>query len=398
MRTLYLDCGMGAAGDMLAAALAELSPDPQETVRQLNAIGIPDVRFSLEPSVKCGIRGSHMHVHVHGTEEHEHMHECEHEHHHEHHHHSSPDHIAHIISDLTMPDEVKKDAIAVFDLLAEAESHVHGVEVTDIHFHEVGTMDAVADIVAVCYLLHALNIGEVIASAVNTGSGHVHCAHGILPVPAPATAYLLRGIPIYSGEIRSELCTPTGAALLKYFVTRFGEMPVLRTTAVGYGMGSKDFDIANCLRAMLGESADETDCVLELLCNVDDMTGEAIGYAVKKLEESGALDVYTAPIYMKKNRPGTMICVLCRPFDKETVLSVLFQHTTTIGVRENRMKRYTLDRRIEEKETPYGTIRRKISDGYGVQRIKIEADDIQRIADEQGCSLADAVKLLEEHT
>ncbi len=397
MRTLYLDCGMGAAGDMLSAALLELFPDPQELVDQLNGIGLPNVRFVLEPSVKCGITGSQMHVHVCGAEEHAayHTHEHEHDHPHEHHH-SGIAGITHILSDhVTLPDDVRRDALAVFDLLAQAESHVHGVPVTDIHFHEVGTMDAVADIVCVCYLIRSLDVQEVLASPVRTGSGHVHCAHGILPVPAPATAYLLRDVPIYSGEIRDELCTPTGAALLKHFVTRFGDMPVLKPTAIGYGMGTKDFPAANCVRAILGETADITDSVFELSCNIDDMTGEAIGYAVGKLFECGALDVFTVPICMKKNRPGTLLCALCKTSDKEAVVQAVFRYTTTLGVRESAVDRYALLRNIETAHTPYGTVRRKVSEGYGVHRIKWEADDIARVADENDCSFAQAQHLLD---
>lgn len=402
MKTLYLDCGMGAAGDMLSAALIELFDDPQSMVDKLNGIGIPDVRFSLEKAVKCGITGAHMHVHVHGTEEHaehhdhDHDHSHTHEHHHDHHH-SSVAEITHIIADhLSLPEEVKQNALRVFTMIAEAESHVHGVPVTDIHFHEVGTMDAVADVVCVSYLLHELQVGQVIASPVQTGTGQVHCAHGVLPVPAPATAYLLRGIPIYSGEIRGELCTPTGAALLKAFVTRFGDMPVMRTHAIGYGMGTKDFPAANCIRAMLGETEDRTGFVTLLACNVDDMTGEEIGYAVGKLFEAGALDVYTTPIYMKKNRPGFLLRVMCVPADKDKLVREIFRYTTTIGVRESEMKRYTLDRRTETAETANGTVRYKISEGFGVQRVKPEADDLSRIADETGCSFREAARLAEE--
>ena len=392
MKTLYLDCSMGAAGDMLSAALIALFPEPQAMLDKLNAVGIPNVEYALEPAVKCGITGLQMRVRVHGEEEHEH----EHEHHHAHHHSGLRD-IRHILCDhLSLPDDVRQGALEVFSLLAEAESHVHGVPVEEIHFHEVGTMDAVADIVAVCLLLYALNVSEVIASPVCTGSGQVRCAHGLLPVPAPATAYLLRDIPIYGGEVHSELCTPTGAALLRYFVTKFGAMPVMRTSAIGYGMGQKDFPAANCVRAMLGDTADETDSVTELSCNVDDMTGEAIGYAVGKLLDAGALDVVTIPIYMKKNRPGVCIQVLCRPSDHETMLREMFRLTSTLGVRECAMTRRTLHRETETVDTPYGPVRFKVSDGYGVHRDKAEADDVARVADARNCSFQEAKSRLEE--
>ena len=206
---------------------------------------------------------------------------------HHHHHHGGMADIRGIVSGLPLPTMVKLDILSVYEEIAQAESQVHGVPMEHIHFHEVGTMDAIADITAVCLLLHRLAPDKVVASPVHVGSGQVRCAHGILPVPAPATAYLLRGIPIYGGEITGELCTPTGAALLKYFATEFGPMPVMRVQAMGYGMGKKDFPRANCVRAMLGETEDAGDRIVELQCNVDDMTGEAIGFALEQLRFLG---------------------------------------------------------------------------------------------------------------
>ena len=405
MKTLYLDCSMGAAGDMLAAALLELLPDPDAFVAELNALAIPDVKFSRETSVKCGITGTHLQVTVHGEEEgaHDHHHAHSHDHHHDHahahhhdhahshHHHASLHDIEHIVrGHLSLPATVADNVMAVYHLIADAESKAHGKPVSEIHFHEVGTMDAIADITAVCLLMHRLAPDEIIVSPVHVGSGQVHCAHGILPVPAPATATILQDVPIYGGSIQGELCTPTGAALLKHFADSFGEMPVMRTSAIGYGMGQKDFPAANCVRALLGERSDASDDVIELCCNIDDMTGEAIGYAFDKLFAAGALDVYTIPIGMKKSRPGHLLHVICREADKDALVRALFAHTTTIGIRENRFRRYTLDRRIETIETVDGPVRRKCSTGYGVSREKFEHDDLARIADAQGLSLREA--------
>lgn len=411
MKTLYIDCGMGAAGDMLTAALMELLPDPDAFIEKLNALEIPGVQIIKEKAVKCGISGTHVSVTVHGTEEdehlhehhhenehlheHEHPHEDEHDHEHEHHHHSSMHEIEHIILNLKIPQKVQKDILAVYGLIAEAESHAHGVPVTDIHFHEVGTMDAVADITAVCMLMNEISPDEIIVSPVHVGSGQVKCAHGILPVPAPATANILRDVPIYGGSVKGELCTPTGAALLKYFAARFGDMPVMKTQAIGYGMGKKDFPAANCVRAMLGETADKTDVVLELSCNVDDMTAEAISFASERLFEGGAREVYTVPIGMKKSRPGTLIRVMCTEQDKEKILGLLFKYTTTIGVRETLTHRYVLERSIETLQTPYGEVRRKVSRGYGVLRSKYEYDDLSRIAKEQNISLDEVRQRIE---
>lgn len=405
MKTLYLDCSMGAAGDMLAAALLELLPDPDAFVAELNALAIPDVKFSRETSVKCGITGTHLQVTVHGEEEgaHDHHHAHSHDHHHDHahahhhdhahshHHHASLHDIEHIVrGHLSLPATVADNVMAVYRLIADAESKAHGKPVSEIHFHEVGTMDAIADITAVCLLMHRLAPDEIIVSPVHIGSSQVHCAHGILPVPAPATATILQDVPIYGGSIQGELCTPTGAALLKHFASRFGEMPVMRTSAIGYGMGKKDFPAANCVRALLGERSAASDDVIELCCNIDDMTGEAIGYAFDKLFAAGALDVYTIPIGMKKSRPGHLLHVICREAEKDALVRALFAHTTTIGIRENRFRRYTLDRHIETIETSDGPVRRKCSTGYGVSREKFEHDDLARIADTQGLSLREA--------
>ena len=382
MKTLYLDCGMGAAGDMLTAALLELLPDKAGFVEELNALGIPGVQFTAEKCEKCGITGTHMKVTVRGEEE-----ESGH-----HHHHGSLGDIRSIVSGLPIPTMVKLDILSVYEEIAQAESHVHGVPMEHIHFHEMGTMDAIADVTAVCLLLHRLAPDKIISSPVHVGSGQVRCAHGILPVPAPATAYLLRGIPIYSGEIMGELCTPTGAALVKHFATEFGDMPVMKVHAIGYGMGRKDFPRANCVRAMLGDTEDAGDQIVELRCNVDDMTGEAIGFALEQLMTGGALDAFTVPIGMKKSRPGVLITVLCREEQKEAMVRLMLKHTTTLGIREFPCLRYTLSRTTETPDTPYGVVRKKVSFGYGVRREKFEYDDLVKIAREQALSIAEVLK------
>lgn len=376
MKLLYLDCGMGAAGDMLTAALLELFPDREAIIQELNGIGIPGVRYELETTQKCGITGSRMRVLVGREEEGEHLHSRDtHDHTH-----STPASIDHMISHLSLSQWAAEQARQVYRMIAAAESKVHGVTVEQIHFHEVGSLDALADVAAVCYLMEKLSPDRVEASPVHVGSGRISCAHGILPVPAPATAELLKGIPIYGGSITGELCTPTGAALLRQFVTSFGPMPVMTVDAVGYGMGKKDFAAANCLRILLGHEAEEEDAVVELRCNLDDMTGEEIGFATELLMAEGALDVFTTPIGMKKNRPGVLLTVLCKSKHRESMVRQLFRCTTTLGIREESCRRYTLERRTETTETPYGPLRRKIASGYGVERRKPEYEDLARIA------------------
>ena len=392
MRTLYIDCRMGAAGDMLTAALLELLPDPDAFISELNAIGIPGAEYRAAPSVKCGIAGTHVSVLLHGSEAACHANETVHC--------ADRDHtglheIEHIISELPLSESVKTDILSVFGRIAQAESAVHGIPVPHIHFHEVGTLDAVADVTAVCMLMDRLAPDEIVVSPVHVGSGQVRCAHGILPVPAPATAEILKGVPIYGGSVDGELCTPTGAALLRHFASRFGDMPVMRTEAIGYGMGTKDFGWANCVRVLLGETEDARDSVTVLSCNIDDMTAEEIGFAMDRLLDGGAREVYTVPIGMKKNRPGTLLRVICSTADREQMAELVFRYTSTIGVRETEMGRYILERTTGEAETPYGTVRVKRSAGYGVSRRKYEYDDIARIARERGIGLREARELIE---
>lgn len=396
MRTLFFDCSMGAAGDMLCAALLELLPDPDAAVRELNGIGIPHIVFEKNASVKNGITGMHLSVRVDGEEEHEpaETHYHDHAHHHAHRDLAS---VETILSGLAVSDRVKANAFAVYRLIAEAESHVHGCPVDRIHFHEVGTLDAIADVTAFCFLAERLSPDRVIASPVHVGSGTVRCAHGVLPVPAPATAYLLKDVPIYGGEIKGELCTPTGAALLKHFAAQFGPMPTMRVQRIGYGMGTKDFDTANCVRAMLGETdTQNTQTVFELSANVDDMTAEQIGFASERLFEAGAVEVYTVPVGMKKSRPGTLIRAIVGRDEKESVLSAFFRHTTTLGVREAETKRYVLSRTVDSHETALGTVRVKRSDGYGVVREKVEYEDLARIARERNIAIAEAASLVKK--
>ena len=419
MKTLYLECNMGAAGDMLAAALLELYPQPEEFVRRMNSLGIPGVEFSAQPAVKCGITGTHVSVTVHGEEEesqdvhlhhhdhhhdHEHAHDHDHDHHehehhehdhgHGHHHHAGMGDIRHILSHLDIPQDVREDAEEVYELIALAESHAHGRPVEEIHFHEVGTLDAVADVVAVCWLIHDLAPEQILASPVHVGWGQVRCAHGILPVPAPATAHILRDVPTYGGSVEGELCTPTGAALLKHFAQSFGPSPVMRVEKIGYGMGKKDFEAANCLRAMLGETQEGRETNAQLCCNLDDMTPEALGFVQERLWEAGALDVTTTPVGMKKNRPGVLLTCMCRLEDRERLVSLLFRHTTTLGIRESQCSRYTLSRSQRSLETPWGPVRIKTSAGWGVTREKPEYEDLAKIARDQDLPLDKVKELL----
>ena len=521
LKTLYLECNMGAAGDMLMGALYEICPQSvkEEFLILMNDL-IPGVAVIAETVSRNGIQGTHMQVLVNGQEEeshehhhghedghfheheehesgydheyeahenghfhehdkmheighfyehdemherghfldheahenghfheheghgeghfhdheeahhHEHLHfheqEEHHDHHHTHEHHSLAD-IHELILSLELPETVKNRACKVYDRIAAAEGQAHGKEVTEIHFHEVGTKDAVVDVVGTCWLVDKLAPEKLLASPVRTGYGHVHCAHGILSVPAPATAYLLKGIPAYAGDIEGEMCTPTGAALLSEFVEEYVPMPVMVTEMVGYGMGKKEFQILNCVRSFLGTTTEDIKTmdsagtsntkagkpdltggqtaalnhpgnvsvqngtgvngrIVELSCNLDDMTPEELGYASELLREKGALEVYIASVLMKKNRSGFVLTCLCEPDLEEDLVRIMLAETTTIGVRRKEWERYELSREVTTLETRYGTVRVKTSKGFGTEKKKLEYEDIKRIAGEQGKS------------
>lgn len=380
MRTLYIDCSMGCAGDMLTATLLELHPDKDDFLRRMNAALGGKAVLSASPDSKCGLRGTHVTVLINGDEEGEAT-----RHHHEH---TSISEILSFIDSVPLEVKVREDAKKVYSLIAEAESRVHGQPMENVHFHEVGSLDAIADVLSVCTLMHELAPERILASEVNVGSGTVRCAHGVLPVPAPATELILRGVPIYSGQIKSELCTPTGAALLKFFVLEFGAMPTMQIENAGCGTGKKDFECANVVRAFIGETTDEGDRIIELACNLDDMTPEELSFAMEELFTLGALDVYFTSIGMKKSRPGVKLTCMCRERQRKQMLECIFKHTTTLGVREYVCKRYELGRSEKTVRTQDGEVRVKTSSGYGAVREKAEYEDLAALARKSGKTIA----------
>lgn len=387
MRTLYFECAMGAAGDMLMGALYELCPEKERFLADMNAL-LPGVRLEAEAVRRQGIAGTHMRVAVHGQEE---GHDRHHEHHH-HEHHSLAD-IEAMIDGFSLPQAVRESAKSTYGLIAQAESEAHGVDVGEVHFHEVGALDAVVDVTGVCYLLHLLSPEAVCASTVTVGSGTVHTAHGLLPVPAPATARLLTGVPVTAGDIEAEMCTPTGAALLRTFARSFGPMPDGKVLGCGYGCGTKDFHRANCLRAFLLDTAEASegpnDRIVELKANIDDMTGEDMGFAMERLLEAGAVDVSYAPVYMKKDRPGVVLTCLCRPGDADRLAREMLRHTSTFGVRRTDCPRYAMSVSSAEVETVYGSVPRKTGTGYGLVKSKPEYEAMAESARLHGVPLAE---------
>ena len=401
MRTLYIECRMGAAGDMLMSALYELMDGEQkkEFLERMNGLGLPGVKITSRKSSTCGISGTHMEVTVYGEEEHEHEHGHEHGHgephpghhgygheemHGDHpgHHHADPLHISELIGGLDLPEEVRANAGQVYDAIADAEAKAHGCPVEQVHFHEVGALDAVADVTGVCYAMYLLKPERIVVSPVHVGSGTVRCAHGIMPVPAPATANLLSGVPMYGGSIQGELCTPTGAALLVHFADSFGDMPVMSGTDVGIGIGTKEFDQANCVRIFLGEEISGTNVkksgngeIAELVCNIDDMTPEALAFAAARLIELGALDVYTVAGTMKKGRPGWELTVLCETDRIDETAKNIMRETTTNGVRVRLCEKYFLTPGIETIQTEHGEMRIKTAEDFGIRHEKPEYED-----------------------
>ncbi len=410
MKTLYLECNMGASGDMVMGALYELLSDSAKDtfIKNMNSLFPNQLMLSASPSEKCGIWGTKMNVVILGQEEtSEHVHD---------HLHTGYQEMLEQIGNLPISASVKEHAKAVYTLIGNAESAAHHTDISQIHFHEVGTLDAIMDVVGCCLLMELLNPEQIIASPIHVGSGSVRCAHGILPVPAPATAEILKDIPIYGGSIDGELCTPTGAALLKHFASQFTPMPPMTVEQTGYGMGAKDFATANCLRAFWGslsilpvpsprqlpgypsaaavrsdgdkethpdyytEQFHSLDQILELSCNLDDMTPETISYATKLLLDAGALDVYTTPIHMKKDRPGILLTVLCNVTEESRFSRLILTHTATRGIRIQPCYRRTLDAQFRKISTVYGEITIKISTGYGITKCKPEYEDVAAAA------------------
>ncbi len=375
---------MGAAGDMLTAALLELVPDRAAAIARINALGIPGVHVHADPATVCGLVGTRVDVHIHGHTEEEHHH-----HHHDHgkvdahervpphhHHHASRADIAAQIAALNASEAVKSHVQAVYDLIADAEAKAHGRPVSEIHFHEVGMADALSDIASVALLLEELGPVRVVASRPEVGGGFVQCAHGTLPVPAPATAHILTGVPYTSGAANCELLTPTGAALLVHFADAFGPMPPLAVERTGLGLGHREVPgRLNGVRAFLGEETTASaggpnGRVVELRANIDDMTGEDLAFACDRLRATGALDVSLAPLTMKKGRPGHLLIVLAPPEQADALAAAILRETSTFGVRRVDCARYELEREIVP-----GDVRVKVGRGYGVEKSKPEFAD-----------------------
>ena len=369
MKICYIDAFSGISGDMTVGALLDAGADFGALNDALSSLGT-GATFRVEKTKRRGISASKFYVDGTDSKAHRHLH-----------------HIDKMIDAAPLPDKVKSNAKAVFRRLAESEAKCHATTIEKVHFHEVGAVDSICDIVGACFCLDNLGIDSIVCSPINVGSGTVNTEHGVLPVPAPATADLLTGHPVYSRGPAVELTTPTGAALMTTLASQFGPMPALRVAGTGYGAGDKDFpENANVLRVLLGESsgAEESTSVGVIEANIDDATPELLGYATERLLEAGALDVTIAPVLMKKNRPGSALTVLARPEDTERLAALLFGETTTLGVRIYTAERRVQKREIREVDTPHGRVRVKFSD---TGAFAPEYEDCRRLAVEHGVPL-----------
>jgi len=369
MKICYLDAFSGISGDMTVGALLDAGADREALLSALTSLGT-GAKFEVEKTKRRGIAASKFRVLTGETKNHRHLH-----------------HILELIAKSGIAERAKQNASAVFQGLGEAEAKVHAIPLEKVHFHEVGAVDSICDIVGACVGFDLLGVGAIYSSALNVGSGTVKTEHGVLPVPAPATAELLTGKPIYARGPSVELTTPTGAAIAATLAVEFGPLPPLCLASTGYGAGDKDFpEHANVLRVIVGETsgAEESTTVAVLEANIDDSSPQVLGYAMDRLLEAGALDVTLESVLMKKNRPGTLVRVIAKPEDREALAQLLFTETSTLGLRTYSAERRVKSRRFVEVETPYGKVRMKIADDGSFAP---EYDDCRDIAIKTGLPL-----------
>lgn len=391
-KALYFDCFSGAAGDMILGALLDAGVPLDGLRAALGSLAIDYGEIAAERVVRSGVAATKFGLVERHDDRHRHDHGQDH-----HHGHNSLKEIAGCIGRSALSDAGKARALRLFERLAEAEAAIHDMPVEKVHLHEVGAIDSIVDIVGCVYALEYVGAAEISASALNVGGGTVQCAHGVLPVPAPATASLLRGAPIYAGDLKTELVTPTGALIVTDYAASYGALPPMTVQRIGYGAGDRDFKgHPNVLRVFIGETAGaaRTERIVTIECEIDDMNPQLFGPLMDRLHAAGALDVFYAPVMMKKSRPGTLVTVLAQPEQRDALTGLLFAETTTIGVRYQEVLRERLDREIRTIETPVGTIRFKVaSRDARIFNASPEFDDCARIAQERGIPIKDVQAL-----
>ena len=383
MKILYFDCSSGISGNMTIGALLEIINDENYLLNELKKLNIDGYEIKISKKVKNGITGTHVDVLLEHEDHHkhkEHNHENEHTHHHEHRNLSD---VNKIIDNSTLNDEVKKLAKKIFLRVAKAESKVHNKPLEEVHFHEVGAIDSIIDIVGTAILINKINPDKIVSSTVNDGYGFIECAHGKMAVPVPATSEIFSNsnVKFRQIEIDTELVTPTGAAIIAELATDFMPLPEMQVEKIGWGSGSKDLQIPNVLKVYYGNIEDEKDDIVVMETNIDDCGGELLGYTQELLFKNGALDVFFTPIFMKKNRPGYRMSITCKQEDKLKLQNIIFRETTTIGIRYRKEHRAVLKREIIEIETKYGKIKAKKVINNGEEYIYPEYEEIKKIAE-----------------
>jgi len=394
MAVAYFDCFAGAAGDMIVASLLDAGADLDALREEIAKLALGDVHVEADQVRRGSLAGMLFRVHEHHHHHHHHDHGHDHADGHGHKHRHLGD-ILKLIDDAALAERVAERARRIFRRLAEAEAKVHGTGIEEVHFHEVGAVDSIVDIVSACVAMELLGIEKVFSSPLALGSGTITCAHGEMPAPAPATAQLVVGAAVHSPGIDGEATTPTGAAILTTLAESYGPAPSMRVSAVGFGAGTRETGaLPNLLRVFVGELVDDADLdsVVELSANLDDCSGEVLGAAIGRLLSAGCLDAWASPVVMKKSRPGWVLSVLCEPADVAEAEEILFAETTTFGIRRRCCRRAKLRRRHETVETPYGPVRMKLG-RRGEREITAapEFDDCRRAAEAHGVAVREVL-------
>lgn len=420
-RILYFDCFAGISGDMSIGALVDLGLEPSAVVEEIKKLGVKGYDIEINKIQRFSLSGTDVKITLNGevdcVHEHEHSgHTHDHGHGHSHHHDEnerSLSNIVHIIRSSGISDRAKQLSIAVFGEIAKAEAAVHGKRISEVHFHEVGAIDSIVDIVGTAICIDMLKVDRILCSPVHEGQGFINCRHGRLPVPVPAVIKMLggSGISIVTEDIQAELVTPTGFGILKTVTEGCGKMPEMFVESVGYGFGKTETGRLNALRVILGTSArgsqepiqdavtkEENDTVRDSVTlmetNIDNTTGEILGYTMDKIMKAGALDAYFTPIQMKKNRPAVMLSVLCKTNDTEKLSDIIFRETSTIGIRTQEIERITLKREIRTVQTELGEVRVKLVIVRGLERIQPEYEDCARIAEKNNLSINEVYEIV----
>ena len=393
MKTLYFDCSSGISGNMTLGALTEIIGDEKYLLEELKKLNLDGYHIEISKKIKNGITGTYVDVIL--ENEHHHHHEHGEHHHHEHEHRNLND-VNQIIENSSLDKSVKELAKKIFLRVAKAESKVHNKPIEEVHFHEVGAIDSIVDIVGTVILINKINPDKIISSIVNDGHGFIECAHGTMSVPVPATSeiFAASNVKFKQIDIDTELVTPTGAAIIAELATEFSTLPAMTIEKIGWGSGLKELKIPNVLKVYYGETSEQNDDIVVMETNIDDCAGEILGYTQELLFKNGALDVFFTPIYMKKNRPAYRMTVACKEEDMSKLQNIIFKETTTIGIRYRFEHKTKLGRKMVEINTKYGKIKAKKVVNNGEEYVYPEYESIREVAEKNNIPLKEMYKLI----